>query len=361
MRKLVYFSVYLPSDIPPLEYSINTLRSYHDNDTIDILVITTNQHLANLCLAIIGHLKYVHVVDTESDIVRVDAIKPLQYRVFSYPNICDYTTLLYLHNDTVINGNIHPILEGAKDPQQIYRVAEGHEAFYILRTDQMRSIFETLLNKPHQPPKYYDENTHTVMKNAHTPNLSPIIIDSRMMLDQIVDIPKGRCIIAEVGVFKGDFSQHLLTLFSPKQMFLVDPWEPGVIMSGDQDGNNVTQYQGEDIYASVKERFAKNKNTTIIRNYSKALASMLVPACLDLMYIDGDHSYEGVKTDLALAYDLVRPGGWICGHDYEMNPAKTQNVYDFGVKRAVDEFCLEKGMRIWALLRDGCVSYAIRR
>ncbi len=47
------------------------------------------------------------------------------------------------------------------------------------------------------------------------------------------------------------------------------------------------------------------------------------------------------------------------GHDYEMNMKKAKQVWEFGVKQAVDEFCAEKGLKISAKGMDGCVSYAI--
>jgi predicted O-methyltransferase YrrM len=36
---------------------------------------------------------------------------------------------------------------------------------------------------------------------------------------------------------------------------------------------------------------------------------------LDVLYLDGDHSYEGIKTDFELYRPLVRPGGLIVFHD----------------------------------------------
>jgi len=80
----------------------------------------------------------------------------------------------------------------------------------------------------------------------------------------------------------------------------------------------------------------------------------------DVIYIDGDHSYQGVKRDLQLALKKVRPGGFICGHDYEMNMVRAKSCYDFGVKRAVDEFCKAEGFSICAKAIDGCVSFAIQ-
>lgn len=46
-----------------------------------------------------------------------------------------------------------------------------------------------------------------------------------------------------------------------------------------------------------------------------AVKDCLAGASLDVLYIDGDHSYEGVKADFQLYSPLVRPGGIIVFHD----------------------------------------------
>ena len=42
---------------------------------------------------------------------------------------------------------------------------------------------------------------------------------------------------------------------------------------------------------------------------------------LDLLFIDGDHSYEGVLRDWEMYAPLVRPGGIVAFHDIQANPA----------------------------------------
>lgn len=54
-------------------------------------------------------------------------------------------------------------------------------------------------------------------------------------------------------------------------------------------------------------------------------------AKIDVLFIDGDHSYDGVKTDCLNLLPMLAPGGYVGFHDYN-NP-------EFGgVKRAADEF-----------------------
>jgi predicted O-methyltransferase YrrM len=43
--------------------------------------------------------------------------------------------------------------------------------------------------------------------------------------------------------------------------------------------------------------------------------SILLGKRLELLFIDGDHSYAGVKQDYEMYKDLVRPGGCIAFHD----------------------------------------------
>lgn len=41
---------------------------------------------------------------------------------------------------------------------------------------------------------------------------------------------------------------------------------------------------------------------------------------IDFLFIDGDHTYEGVKQDFEMYRQLVNPGGWICFHDINDTP-----------------------------------------
>ena len=47
----------------------------------------------------------------------------------------------------------------------------------------------------------------------------------------------------------------------------------------------------------------------------RAVSDCLPEGKLDVLYLDGDHSYEGIKTDFELFTPLVKPGGMIVFHD----------------------------------------------
>lgn len=184
-----------------------------------------------------------------------------------------------------------------------------------------------------------------------------VLHDTRDELPYIITLP-SRPVIAEIGVFRGEFARILYNGYNPSKLVLVDPYQ-GYISSGDKNGNNVEVVSGDDMYDALCKEYEGNSVVEIVRDFSTVLSTHDDNA-YDLIYIDGDHSYEGVKIDLDIAYDKVKNQGWICGHDFDMNPAKTDNRYDFGVQKAVIEFIIDKGLKIDKLFMDGCTSYAIK-
>ena len=60
----------------------------------------------------------------------------------------------------------------------------------------------------------------------------------------------------------------------------------------------------------------------------------------DVIWLDGDHTYENVKKELDQFWPLINPGGILCGHDYaDFDPYK-------GVFNAVNEFAEKIGQDV---------------
>jgi hypothetical protein len=164
--------------------------------------------------------------------------------------------------------------------------------------------------------------------------------------------------ICEIGIFKGDFTKIILDKLNPKELHLIDMFE-GVECSGDKDGNNVVWTDLSVEYKRLQKLYENIQSVYLHKGLSHSVLEKFADNYFDCVYIDGDHSYDGVKADLEISLRVLRDGGFIMGHDYLINPEKTQNYYNFGVKRAVDEFCLTYNQQICALAMDGCVSFCI--
>ena len=166
----------------------------------------------------------------------------------------------------------------------------------------------------------------------------------------------------EVGVFAGEFAESLVRL-QPKELTLIDCWfsEDGMLFSGDVDGNNGVSLSQEYLYGLVVSRFANNPSIKVLRGWTWDILPTLADNSLDYIYVDADHSYEGMKRDLKLLQSKLKPEGLLMGHDYEMNFAKAKIPWKFGVQQAVDEFCQETDYKLIAKAMDGCVSFCLQR
>lgn len=54
----------------------------------------------------------------------------------------------------------------------------------------------------------------------------------------------------------------------------------------------------------------------VLRSPTAAAADSVAAGTCDVVFIDADHSAEGVRQDFANWAPRVKPGGLICGHDY---------------------------------------------
>jgi hypothetical protein len=188
-----------------------------------------------------------------------------------------------------------------------------------------------------------------------------VIFETRNELLSLV--PKNG-VIAELGVFKGDFSKKIYEICQPSKLILIDIWSGEKNYSGDVDGNfpnNTKEYfTGNQLFEMTQEVVKDfSCEVHLIRN-STSIMSNFPNDYFDMIYIDADHSYEGVKKDLQLSFSKIKNGGFIMGHDYGQNMEKTKNVYNFGVKKAVDEFCINNKQQVEYQTLDGCTSFGIK-
>jgi hypothetical protein len=154
-------------------------------------------------------------------------------------------------------------------------------------------------------------------------------------------LPKS-AICAEVGVWQGNFSATILRLAYPRELHLVDPWlfvpeYPGRWYGG-QEAHS--QADMDAIFAAVESRFRGRPQVRLHRTTSSAASRQFHDGYFDWVYVDGDHSYGEVLSDLRNWWPKIRSGGCIVGDDYQWKDERGQS----SVKAAVEQFAAEKGV-----------------
>jgi predicted O-methyltransferase YrrM len=122
--------------------------------------------------------------------------------------------------------------------------------------------------------------------------------------------PTSEMRIIEIGSYVGEstmiFAEHF------KEVISVDPYINDYDLA--DDACNYAPFD------KVYEQFIRNTlsvpNIKSIKETSQNAFSILKDQQWDMVYIDGLHTYEGVSFDIEHYKILIKPGGFICGHDY---------------------------------------------
>ena len=166
--------------------------------------------------------------------------------------------------------------------------------------------------------------------------------------------------VAEIGVFKGRFSTKILRTTSPAYLALVDLWD------ADVEGGYIPHVENRDsagmdrIMAKVKRkmrlRFPRHR-IEFFRQFSHEAAANFPDREFDWIYVDADHSYDGVMKDLVAWDAKVADDGIILGHDFTNQASALAK--DFGVVEAATEFAAERGYTLFAMTNDLFPTFAI--
>ena len=146
-------------------------------------------------------------------------------------------------------------------------------------------------------------------------------------------------ICAEIGVFEGRFSKNILDYTHPKMLHLIDMWSFDPSIHPLNFDSSVNENKMNKLYAKVCDEFGNKSNVKIMKGFSNDILPTFPDEYFDWIYIDGDHMYDGVKSDLKLAIDKVKQGGFIAGDDY-------LDRYGWGVVKAVNECIKENNLKI---------------
>jgi predicted O-methyltransferase YrrM len=110
----------------------------------------------------------------------------------------------------------------------------------------------------------------------------------------------------EIGTYQGVSAARIAgVLATDGVLYCVDPWPQ-------------TEGRENNPCYSICQRHLRRSSVRnhirILRGYSREMASQM-PDQLDFAFIDGDHSWEGIKTDWAIVSEKIIPGGVVSLHD----------------------------------------------
>lgn len=151
-------------------------------------------------------------------------------------------------------------------------------------------------------------------------------------------LPDGPVSGAEIGVLFADTSARLLRARKDLKLTLVDPWAAGTV-------DRCPQSDWDDRYrrAMAATAFADDEGRRrVLRMHSVAAAAHVRNQWLDFVFIDSDHRYVAVASDLDAWAPKVKPGGLLCGHDYGIEHLRPT----YGVTQAVDEFAAARRLAV---------------
>ncbi len=160
-------------------------------------------------------------------------------------------------------------------------------------------------------------------------------------------LAKGRDVIIEVGTFLGAGTVALLEANETGRVIAVDTFKhlPGLMA-----GQSFTTAEALIVLTQRLEKFGNR--ATVIAGESLAVAAMFQTDFADMVFIDAAHDYENVKADILAWSRVLKPGGVLCGHDYDISERYIKEEYalkhstgerdihtniHFGVARALRE------------------------
>src|SRR3954454_12746973 len=173
-------------------------------------------------------------------------------------------------------------------------------------------------------------------------------IDEAALLYRLArDVERGP--IAEIGRFKGGSTMVFATALPEGiELWSYDlhvAWRPD--LPGDVFDEELS---------GALERYGLAQKVHLVVADSRTVDPP--PAPLELLFVDGDHSYEGARADYERWRDFVRPGGHLLFH-HAVDTRRYGNVYP-GVARLVAE--IELNDRDFERVRGaGSIAHFVRR
>ncbi len=122
---------------------------------------------------------------------------------------------------------------------------------------------------------------------------------------------------AEIGVARGENAEEILETLNVEKLYLIDPYP-----SEESKYHRAHTELNASGFGDQVEWITKTSDE----------AAQEIPGSLDFVYIDGLHTQDQVKKDLANYWPKIREGGVIGGHDAQIDEV-FRAVWDFAANQ----------------------------
>lgn len=128
---------------------------------------------------------------------------------------------------------------------------------------------------------------------------------SRLEGEELARLCKDK-VVVEIGSFHGKSANYIAPV--AKKLTCIDTFA----------ANEGGQYQHEEpqTLTEFKKNTEEFDNIEIIVGRSENVHDRIPNASIDVLFIDGDHTYESVSNDLRNYLPKLKPDGVVCCHDY---------------------------------------------
>jgi predicted O-methyltransferase YrrM len=125
--------------------------------------------------------------------------------------------------------------------------------------------------------------------------------------------------VLEIGTSTGGTLFALSKLVNP-QSLIISIDLPGGKFGGGYSGWRTQYYKS---FATKRQSMKLVRQNSHSKSTLQKIKNILAGRKLDLLFIDGDHTYLGVKRDFEIYSGLVRKGGIIAFHDIAVEPPES--------------------------------------
>lgn len=140
---------------------------------------------------------------------------------------------------------------------------------------------------------------------------------------QLFKLAKNKTQILEIGSYLGCSATcfgAMLSLQGKGRIFCIDTWQNDAMTEGSKDTYQAFMENTKEFRQFIVP--VKGFSTEVVTEVRKQTPE------LDMLFIDGDHSYEGAKNDWDAYKNFLHPGSVVIFHDYG---------WAEGVKRVIEE------------------------